>query len=126
VFLGKCEFNPFACVMVAGILDSFRQDAGTAEIRSYFCLQLCFASWNIQADLDCLLHLTIHRHPVRTTEHGASAKEGQRVIYTRVIDRDVPKHVLFNLLSQIDIDTKEVGIGLSLLDSLEQSLEPSE
>ena len=73
------------------------------------------------------------------------AKEGQRVIgCTSVIDCDVPKHVLFNFLGQVDIDTEEVGcsckvrgtleqkkrealtIGLSFLNSLEQVLEPSE
>jgi len=104
--------------MGAGFLDGFRQDAGTAEIRCHFCRQLCLASWNILASLNCLLHLTIHRHPVGTTEHGTSAKEGQRVICTRVIDCDVPEHVLFNLGGQLDIDTKEGWVGLIILDSL--------
>jgi hypothetical protein len=54
--------------------------------------------------------LSVDRHPVRTTEHGAGAEEGEGVVLgTGIIDGDVPQHVLADLLREVDVDAQEVG-----------------
>lgn len=108
-------------------------------------LELCVGAGEVLARGDCLAHAAIDGLPVRATEHGTSAEERKRVVLrARVVDGDVPEHVLADLLREVDVDTQEVGwnaecqktapeirllaltVGLCSLDLLEESLEPTE
>ena len=73
-------------------------------------LELRTGAREVLTALDGLAHAGVDRLPVRTSEHSASAKERKRVVLSaRVVDGDVPEHVLGDLLGQIDVDTEEVG-----------------
>ena len=53
--------------------------------------------------------------PVGAAKHRAGAEQGKRVVRRpRIVDRDVPQHVLADLLREIDVDTQEVGYRLRL------------
>ena len=68
------------------------------------------ASWKILASLNGLPDPGINRLPVWAAEHGTGAQKGQRIVLgAGIVDGNIPKHVLADLLRQINIDTKEVS-----------------
>ena len=73
-------------------------------------LELRVGAGQILAGLNGLTHTAVDALPVRATEHGSGTEEGQRVVFrTGVVDRDVPKHILADLLGEVDVDAQEVG-----------------
>lgn len=63
----------------------------------------------VLAALDRRAHARVDGLPVGTTEHRASAKESERIILgARIVDSDVPEHVLRDLLGQVDVDAEEI------------------
>jgi len=127
VLLGKPEVDGSAAVVVAGHFEGLGDGTGTTEVRSDLGLELGRAAWEVLASLDRLPHLAVDGHPVGTAEHRAGTEERERVVLRAgVVDGDVPKHALVNLLREVDVDAQEVRISLSSLDLLEQALEPTE
>lgn len=73
-------------------------------------LQLSAGARQVLAGLDGLTHATVDGFPVRAAEHGASTEKGQWVVLgTSIVDRNVPQHVLADLLGEVDVDAQEVG-----------------
>ena len=74
------------------------------------CLQLRIGSWKVLSTLDSLLDASVDGVPVRPAEHCAGAEQGQWIILgTGVVDGNVPKHVLADLLGQVNVDAQKVG-----------------
>lgn len=110
-----------------------------------FSLQLRLASRDVLSTFDGLSHLSVDRHPVRTTEHSAAAQESKGIVLSaRVVNSNVPKHIFPDLLCQVNVNPEEVScnikisaqlatkgtrmtltIGLGSLDLLKQTLEPT-
>ena len=83
--------------------------AYSTEVRSNRCLQLRRASGKILSGFYSLPHPSKDRLPIRATKHSARAKEGQRIVFsTGVVNCDVPKHVLADLLREVDVNAQEV------------------
>ena len=73
-------------------------------------LELRTGAGEVLAALDGLAHAGVDALPVRTAEHGASTEERERVVLgARIVDGDVPEHVLVDLLREVDVDAQEVG-----------------
>jgi len=73
-------------------------------------LELGCATGQVLAEFDCLPNATVDALPVWATKHGAGAEQCQRIVHgTGVVECNVPEHVFLDLLSQVDIDAKEVG-----------------
>lgn len=127
MFLSKSEVHGGAGMVEGGFLDGLGEDAGATEVGSDLGLQLRLAARDILTSLNSLAHLTVNAHPVGATEHGTGAEESQGIVLgSGVVDCNVPQHVLADLLGKVDVDTKEVGIGLRSLDFLQKTLEPTE
>jgi len=127
MFLGESELNGTSTRILSRFLDRLCQGSGSAEVGADSCLQLRPAPWKVRPAVNGFLHPAVNRIPIRSPEHGAAAKEGERVVFcSSIIDRDIPQHVFANLLGKIDVDPEEVGICLGRLDLLKQGLEPTE
>ena len=64
----------------------------------------------IASALDGHSNPTVNGFPVRPTIHGTRTQKCQRIVFgTGVVYSDIPKHVVADLLSQIDVDAQEVG-----------------
>lgn len=128
--LGESEVDRGGGGLLGCLLDGLRKATGTTEVRLVtICqrlghighvrqmttysdgrLQLRVGAGEILPTLDGLAHATEDVLPVRTAEHGASAKECQRVILgASIVDGNVPEHVLGDPLREVDVDTQEVG-----------------
>lgn len=78
-------------------------------------LELGLGTRQVLAGLNSRPHLLVDVLPVGTAEHRARAEQGERVVRrARIVDRDVPQHVLADLLREINVDTQEVGCRLRL------------
>ena len=67
--------------------------------------KLRVGSREVLATLNCLAHPRIYRLPVGSTEHGPRAEKREWVVLcSGVVDRNVPQHVLADLLGQVDVD----------------------
>lgn len=134
-YLGESEVDRRAVGLLAGLLDSLREDARAAEVRlsstlvshpatqkrpSYdtypnLGLELSVGTRDVLAALDGLAHARVDRLPVGAAEHGTSAKERKRVVLrARIVDSNVPEHVLRDLLGEVDVDTEEVRCARKL------------
>ena len=74
-----------------------------------FSLGLTCVTGQVLTDFDCLPNPTVDALPVWTAEHGAGAELCKRIVFGSVVHCDVPKHIFVDLLSQVDVDPKEVG-----------------
>jgi len=127
MFLGKGEFHRGTAVVDARLPQSLGDSTGSTEICPDPGFKLGCAARNVLSSFDCLSHLAVDGHPVRASEHGTGAEERKGVVLRAgIVNGDVPEHVLADLLSEVDVDTQEVGIGLSSLNFGQETLEPTE
>jgi len=126
MLLCEGELDVGVAISNACFLDRSSQYTRTTEIGSNFGLELRVATRDILSSLDSLAHTTVDTLPVGTTEHSAAAEERKRIILcSSIINCNVPKHIFTNLLGEVDVNAKEVGISLSSFNFLQQALEPT-
>src|ERR1700679_2540669 len=89
--LRKCELNFASARPLRRVLNCLCQCTGSTKVRGNSGLQLRPASRKICSIVNRFPYLVKDRFPIRSSEHGATAKECERiVIRPSVVDRDVP------------------------------------
>lgn len=90
--------------------DHLSQATRAAEVRADAGLEGRFPTREISSTFNGSSQVGVDGLPVRPAEHGASSQESQGVeLGSCVVDSNVPEHIFANLLSEVDVDTEEVG-----------------
>lgn len=127
MLLGERERNGRARGSLSFDLNSLGKDRRSTEIDSDTCFELAGAAGQVLAEFDGAAETAKDSFPVGAAVHGTGPQEGQRIVFsTSIVDDDVPDGIFLELLSEVDVDAKEVGIHLGSFDFLEQTLEPTE
>jgi len=91
MFLRECKLNGIGTRLLRRLLDRPGQHSRSTEVRANGRLELGLASWKIRSAVNGFPHLAEDRLPIRPSEHGATAKESERVVVRpSVVDSDVP------------------------------------